>query len=68
MYYLIGIHVPIAPHPIPSFIIVGTYMSWGLWLLDRRWAKPDDDLDSGFFWSILPVALLTWLALYLAGA
>ena len=49
---------------LAGFIVVATYGFWGLWLVKRRW-QFKDDLDSGFFWSLIPVALLTWLALYL---
>ena len=49
---------------LAGLIILITYGSWGLWLVKRRW-QFEDDLDSGFFWSIIPVALSTWFALYL---
>jgi hypothetical protein len=49
---------------LAGLIVLITYGSWGLWLVKRRW-QFEDDLDAGFFWSIIPVALLTWLALYL---
>jgi ABC-type Mn2+/Zn2+ transport system permease subunit len=49
---------------LAGLIVLITYGSWGLWLVKRRW-QFEDDLDSVFFWSIIPVALMTWLALYL---
>lgn len=52
---------------IAAIIVIATYFTWGWWLLHRRW-KFDNDLDNGFFWSIVPVAIATWYALYLAGA
>jgi hypothetical protein len=52
---------------LAAVIVTIAYLSWGLWLIDRKWVS-DSDLDNGFFWSIIPVALLTWYALHLAGA
>ena len=49
---------------LAGLIIVATYSYWGYWLLVRRW-QFDNDIDSVFLWSIIPVALLTWFALYL---
>ena len=42
-------------------------MIWGMFLLERTW-KYADDLDAGFLWSIIPVEIAIWTALYLAGA
>lgn len=55
------------PNILAVLIIAIAYIPWGLWLCDRRW-KSVDDLDKGFFISIIPVAILTWFALYLVGA
>ena len=48
---------------LAAIIIVATYSYWGYWLLSRR--DNQDDINSGFLWSIIPVALCTWFALYL---
>lgn len=42
-------------------------MIWGLFLLERTW-QIADDLDADFFWSIIPVEIAIWAALYLASA
>lgn len=52
---------------IAALIAIATFLIWGLFLLERTW-KIADDLDAGFFWSIIPVAIAIWTALYLAGA
>ena len=50
-----------------AILVTTTYFLWGLWLIDRRWAS-ETDLDGGFFWSVIPVAIATCYALYLVGA
>jgi hypothetical protein len=52
---------------IAGLIAIATFMIWGLFLLERTW-KYANDLDAGFFWSIIPVAIALWTALYLASA
>jgi membrane protein DedA with SNARE-associated domain len=52
---------------LAAFIAIATFMTWGHFLLERTW-QVADDLDAGFFWSIIPVAIALWLALYLARA
>jgi len=52
---------------IAAILLSGAYLIWGLWLLGRRWAS-SNDLDLGFFLSLIPIAIATWLSLYLAGA
>lgn len=50
---------------IAGLIAIATFIFWGWFLLERTW-KYADDLDAGFFWSIIPVAIAIWTALYLA--
>lgn len=52
---------------IAALIAIATFMIWGLFLLERTW-QTATELDAGFFWSIIPVAIAIWTALYLAGA
>lgn len=52
---------------IAALIAIATFLIWGLFLLERT-RQIADDLDAGFFWSIIPVAIAIWTALYLAGA
>ena len=52
---------------IAGLIAIATFMIWGHFLLERTW-QVGDDLDAGFFWSIIPVAIAIWVALYLASA
>ena len=54
-------------HILATIIVTTIYLLWGLWLIDRKWAS-ETNLDGGFFWSIIPVAISTCYALYLAGA
>jgi len=39
---------------IAGLIAIATFMIWGHFLLERTW-QVADDLDAGFFWSIIPV-------------
>jgi len=52
---------------LAAFIAIATFMIWSHFLLERTW-QVADDLDAGFFWSIIPVAIALWIALYLASA
>ncbi|MCA6504128.1 MAG: hypothetical protein IM560_18915 [Pseudanabaena sp. M085S1SP2A07QC] len=52
---------------LAAFIAIATFMIWGWFLLERDW-KYANDLDAGFFWSIIPVAIVISTALYLASA
>ncbi len=52
---------------IAGLIAIATFMIWGHFLLERTW-QVADDLDASFFWSIIPVAIALWVALYLARA
>jgi hypothetical protein len=52
---------------IAGLIAIATFMIWGLFLLERTWQFADD-LDAGFFWTLIPVAIALWTALYLAKA
>jgi membrane protein DedA with SNARE-associated domain len=52
---------------LAAFIAIATFIIWGWFLLERTW-QVADDLDAGFFWSIIPVAIALWIALYLASA
>ena len=52
---------------IAGLIAIATFIIWGWFLLERTW-QINDDLDAGFFWSIIPVAIAIWIALYLASA
>jgi len=50
-----------------ALLTIATFMFWGFWLCDRTWEYVND-LDSGFFISIVPVAILLWLALYIGSS
>jgi len=52
---------------IAGLIAIATFMFWGWFLLERTW-KYANDLDAGFFWSIIPVAIVLWIALWLTSA
>jgi len=52
---------------ISALIAIATFMFWGWFLLERTW-QCANDLDAGFFWSIIPVAIALWTALYLTSA
>jgi TRAP-type C4-dicarboxylate transport system permease small subunit len=49
---------------IAGLIAIATFMIWGWFLLERTW-QIADDLDAGFFWSIIPVAIALWIGLHL---
>lgn len=51
---------------IAGLITIATFIIWGLFLLERIWEYAND-LDDGFFLSIIPVAIALWLSLKLIG-
>jgi hypothetical protein len=52
---------------IASVIVFTCFVTFGIWLCDRRW-KYTNDLDLGFFLGWIPVAIAIWTALYMVGA
>lgn len=51
---------------IAGLIAIATFLIWGNFLIERVW-KYQDDLDAGFFYSIIPVAIALWLSFKLIG-
>lgn len=51
---------------LATFIVTIAYLAWGIWLLDRDHKL--DDLDVYDLLAIIPVAIASWVALYLVGA
>lgn len=52
---------------IAAIIVFAAYLTFGLWNFSRVW-RYSDDLDAAFFWSLVPVAIATWIALYIVDA
>lgn len=52
---------------IAAIIATASFIAFGLWHISREW-RYTNDLDEAFLWSLIPLAIAWWTALYLAGA
>ena len=49
-----------------ALIAMTTYTLWGLFLIEQKWWTETDLNIKQFSISLIPVAALTWLSLYIA--
>jgi hypothetical protein len=52
---------------IAAIIVFAAYFTFGIWNITRKW-QYSNDLDAAFFWSLAPLAIATWIALYMVDA
>jgi hypothetical protein len=52
---------------IAAIIVTVSSIAFGLWHINRKW-RYTNDLDDAFLWSLIPLAIAMWTALYLVGA